>query len=178
MSDLVLAQNAYAAFAASTNHLDTLGMPLPSWEGLGEQTQAATLAAVAAIAAPADQAVRGVQQWMALDLHTALGNPTDHSGDNAYQGQPSWVDWWGSLLAQISNLRAENTRRKDLTLTLDRTRQHNAQLIANLRTENERYRHALKEIVFSGSCSCVIPSCPFGIADTALGYPHDGANRG
>ncbi|MFR9794279.1 hypothetical protein ACL07V_37595 [Streptomyces sp. MB22_4] len=51
----------------------------------------------------ADEQVRGVQGWMALDLHQALGRPTDHSADSAYQGHRSWADWWADLLAAVRN---------------------------------------------------------------------------
>jgi hypothetical protein len=40
---------------------------------------------------------------MALDLHQALGRPTDHSADSTYQGHRSWGDWWADLLAAVRN---------------------------------------------------------------------------
>ncbi|MCX3059572.1 hypothetical protein [Streptomyces beihaiensis] len=47
--------------------------------------------------APADAQVRGVQAWMALDLHQALGRPIDHTAE--HQGHASWTDWWADLIA-------------------------------------------------------------------------------
>lgn len=51
----------------------------------------------------AGQAVRGVQAWMALDLHTALGLPFDPAAE--HQGRDSWADWWADLCAQVRNIR-------------------------------------------------------------------------
>lgn len=51
-----------------------------------------------------DQAVCGVQAWMALDLHMALGRPIDHSADVQHQGHDSWADWWADLCAQVRQL--------------------------------------------------------------------------
>lgn len=50
-----------------------------------------------------DTAVRGVQAWMALDLHTALGRDTDHSATCQNQGFSSWADWWADLIGQVRN---------------------------------------------------------------------------
>ncbi|MEO3978819.1 hypothetical protein [Streptomyces sp. CAU 1734] len=43
--------------------------------------------------------IRGVQGWMALDLHRALGRPDDRATD--HQGHGSWADWWADLIAGV-----------------------------------------------------------------------------
>lgn len=53
----------------------------------------------------ADQHVRAVQGWMALDLHTALGHKADPSTE--HQGHRSWGDWWAVLLGEVRGLVAE-----------------------------------------------------------------------
>lgn len=46
----------------------------------------------------AEEQVRAVQVWMALDLHCALGYPTS---DLPYQGFESWADWWADLCGDV-----------------------------------------------------------------------------
>jgi hypothetical protein len=53
----------------------------------------------------AEQQVRGVQAWMALDLHMALGFPVDHSADAHHQGHKTWADWWAFLLHHVRTAR-------------------------------------------------------------------------
>ncbi|MFC1410471.1 hypothetical protein ACEZCY_14525 [Streptacidiphilus sp. N1-12] len=101
LSNTVLAQAAYDAYSASRAHKSFDGDQLPAWAQLSPEIQDGWLAAVAAVAAPADQAVRGVQQWMALDLHTALGHAADQAPDVTNPGHPTWNDWWTRLLADV-----------------------------------------------------------------------------
>ncbi|MEU6222265.1 hypothetical protein [Streptomyces sp. NPDC047042] len=57
----------------------------------------------------------GVQGWMALDLHQALGwslNGVEH------QGRKSWSDWWAELLAEVRILTRTDRLRDERT---DRT---------------------------------------------------------
>ncbi|MEU9245834.1 hypothetical protein [Streptomyces sp. NPDC048385] len=69
-----------------------------------------------------DEEIRGVQGWMAMDLHRALGlSVDDHS---KYQGHASWADWWANLMAQINQrTRAiqayAQAQRTDLEVTSD-----------------------------------------------------------
>lgn len=49
----------------------------------------------------ADAAVRGVQAYMALDLHQALRRPVDHAHDAHHQGYASWADWWADLIGEV-----------------------------------------------------------------------------
>jgi hypothetical protein len=42
-----------------------------------------------------EEEIRGVQGWMAMDLHQALGLPVDEQAD--HQGHRSWADWWAYL---------------------------------------------------------------------------------
>lgn len=102
-----LARTAYEAYGATTNHLNYRGEPMPVWADLGERIQAAWVAAVGAATLPSDQAVRAVQAWMALDLHVALGLPTDYTGTVEHQGHPSWADWWAELCGTVRTQRAE-----------------------------------------------------------------------
>ncbi|MFF9269119.1 hypothetical protein [Streptomyces rochei] len=44
--------------------------------------------------------IRGVQRWMALDLHQALGLPVD--GQAEHQGHSSWADWWADLCGHVA----------------------------------------------------------------------------
>jgi hypothetical protein len=44
-------------------------------------------------------AISGVQAWMALDLHMALGLPVDPTATN--QGHASWADWWAELCGSV-----------------------------------------------------------------------------
>jgi hypothetical protein len=48
-----------------------------------------------------DRAVRAVQAWMALDVHQALGLPTDLSAGIKHQGRPDWSSWWAELSGHI-----------------------------------------------------------------------------
>ncbi|MFF1416578.1 hypothetical protein [Streptomyces sp. NPDC058280] len=54
-----LAQTAYAAYGTSTGGLSHDGLPLPSWEGLGDTIQtawaAAAVAVVRAVTAPEEE---------------------------------------------------------------------------------------------------------------------------
>ncbi|MET9729726.1 hypothetical protein ABZZ79_03365 [Streptomyces sp. NPDC006458] len=43
--------------------------------------------------------IRGVQGWMAMDLHQALGLPVDEQAD--HQGHPWWADWWADLCGRV-----------------------------------------------------------------------------
>ncbi|GAQ64041.1 hypothetical protein [Streptomyces scabiei] len=65
-STMELAQYAYAAYGASTNHRTHDGRPMPEWEDLGDRIQQAWVAAAAAVAQvvieqPAENAVRSEQ---------------------------------------------------------------------------------------------------------------------
>lgn len=56
--------------------------------------------------------VLGVQRWMALDLHMALGHGTDappEFSDPEY-AERSWADWWADLLAEARMSVAEVER--------------------------------------------------------------------
>lgn len=55
-----------------------------------------------------EKAVRAVQQWMALDLHRALGRTDDPTSE--HQGSRSWGDWWAELLHAVRQLQAERDR--------------------------------------------------------------------
>ncbi|MFJ2719416.1 hypothetical protein [Streptomyces sp. NPDC087437] len=58
-----------------------------------------------------DEEIRGVQAWMAFDLHQALGWPVNDGADAVHQGRASWADWWGELCAAVRLLaRAERMR--------------------------------------------------------------------
>jgi hypothetical protein len=46
-----------------------------------------------------EQQIRGVQAWMALDLHTALGRAVDDKAK--HQGHSTWADWWADLCATV-----------------------------------------------------------------------------
>lgn len=107
MSDTVLAQAAYDAYSTARNRRAFNADPLPTWDQVPVGVQAAWLAAVAAVNAPADQAVRGVQGWMAQDLHMALGLPLDESADALHQSHPSWGAWWAHLLDNVRGAPAE-----------------------------------------------------------------------
>ncbi|MFZ4206798.1 hypothetical protein ACOZE4_18370 [Streptomyces griseoincarnatus] len=73
-----------------------------------------------------EEEIRGVQSWMALDVHRALGLPVDEQ--SPHQGYRSWSDWWATLCGHISQ-RTLATRRhlEDLavpdTLTFHNARQ-------------------------------------------------------
>ncbi|MEI5522550.1 hypothetical protein WB388_18265 [Streptomyces brasiliscabiei] len=65
-STMELAQYAYAAYGASTNHRTHDGRQMPEWEELGDRIQQAWVAAAAAVAQvvieqPAENAVRSEQ---------------------------------------------------------------------------------------------------------------------
>ncbi|WP_242594554.1 hypothetical protein [Streptomyces sp. GB4-14] len=62
----------------------------------------------------AEQQVRGVQAWMALDLHQALGWPVDHGATVVHQGRKSWSDWWAELLAGVRNVQMMRRYRGEL----------------------------------------------------------------
>ncbi len=47
-----------------------------------------------------EEEIRGVQGWMAMDLHRALGLTV--RGQSTHQGHPSWADWWANLMAQVN----------------------------------------------------------------------------
>lgn len=47
-----------------------------------------------------EQEVRGVQGWMALDLHRALGLAVDDQAK--HQGHRNWGDWWATLCAHVA----------------------------------------------------------------------------
>lgn len=47
-----------------------------------------------------EQEVRGVQGWMALDLHRALGLAVDDQDE--HQGHRNWGDWWATLCAHVA----------------------------------------------------------------------------
>jgi hypothetical protein len=96
-------QTAYAAYGRTTNNLNHRGLPMPAWGDLGDTIREAWENAAAATSRSADEAVRGVQGWMALDLHTALGRPVDHAATN--QGHDSWGDWWAQLCADVRAVR-------------------------------------------------------------------------
>jgi hypothetical protein len=49
-----------------------------------------------------EQEIRGVQGWMAMDIHQALGRDTN--GGEPYQGHRSWSDWWAELCAEVRKL--------------------------------------------------------------------------
>lgn len=55
-----------------------------------------------------NDAVQGVQQWMALDLHMALGRPIDMRSEVRNQGFDSWADWWADLCAAVREHRTSN----------------------------------------------------------------------
>ncbi|WP_328439339.1 hypothetical protein OHA71_23665 [Streptomyces sp. NBC_00444] len=42
-----------------------------------------------------EEEIRGVQGWMAMDLHQALGLDVDEQA--THQGHGSWADWWADL---------------------------------------------------------------------------------
>lgn len=46
-----------------------------------------------------EEEVRGVQAWMALDVHQALG--WSLTGGEEHQGRKSWADWWAELCAEV-----------------------------------------------------------------------------
>lgn len=87
-------QVAYAAYGATTNHLNYQGLPMPAWDALGDTVRQAWENAAA-------ETVRGVQGWMALDIHVALGKPTDYAADARNQGHKSWGDWWAQLVNDV-----------------------------------------------------------------------------
>lgn len=59
-------------------------------------------------------AIAGVQSWMALDLHRALGRLADMRPDLQHQGHRSHGDWWADLTAAVRQLAdAEVLRRLD-----------------------------------------------------------------
>ncbi len=76
-----------------------------------------------------EEEIRGVQGWMALDVHRALGLPVDdHS---THQGFPSWADWWADLCNHITQrTRAAYQRAQELavpdSLTFHHARQWHA----------------------------------------------------
>lgn len=43
------------------------------------------------------EAVKGVQRWMALDLHMALGHGVEPPAD----AEQDWDDWWARMLAEV-----------------------------------------------------------------------------
>lgn len=68
--------------------------------------------------------IRGVQGWMALDVHRALGLPVDDQAD--HQGHPSWPTWWSVLCGHIAQrTRAAHQRAQDLAVP-DALTFHNA----------------------------------------------------
>lgn len=81
--------------------------PLPDGPGavLGATMGDLADAVLDVVEAEIDQAVRGVQAWMALDLHLALGRDADMSADVQHQGHPSWADWWAVLIHQVKQMR-------------------------------------------------------------------------
>lgn len=91
-----LARAAYAAYGQATGGLNYQGLPMPGWEALGETIQGAWIAATRATERTA---INGVQAWMALDLHSALGLPCDPMAAN--QGHASWADWWAELCGNV-----------------------------------------------------------------------------
>jgi hypothetical protein len=95
-------QTAYSAYGRTTNFLNYQGLPMPAWDQLGDTIRQAWENAATAVAQPSGEAVRGVQGWLALDLHTALGKPIDHTAE--HQGHDSWADWWAQLCAEVRAL--------------------------------------------------------------------------
>jgi hypothetical protein len=90
----------------------------------------------------ADQQVRGVQAWMALDLHQALGWPVDHSATVEHQGRKSWGDWWAELLAGVRNVQMIRRYRGELlepTAALREAADHVETLTG------QAYEHALSD---------------------------------
>ncbi|MET8818496.1 hypothetical protein [Streptomyces rochei] len=71
-----------------------------------------------------DEEIRGVQGWMALDVHRALGLPVDD--ETTHQGFPSWADWWADLCNHIAQrTRAAYQRAQELAVP-DSLTFHNA----------------------------------------------------
>ena len=46
-----------------------------------------------------EEEIRGVQGWMALDLHQALGLKVDDRAE--HQGHRSWANWWADLCGRV-----------------------------------------------------------------------------
>ncbi|WP_435218372.1 hypothetical protein [Streptomyces sp. bgisy034] len=71
---------------------------------VGEAYLAGTLPARPAVAETdrqptREEEVRGVQAWMAMDLHQALGLAVDEQA--THQGHGSWADWWADLCGSV-----------------------------------------------------------------------------
>lgn len=56
------------------------------------------------LAALADREIRGVQAWMANDVHQALGLDVDPRPHVPHQGHTTWADWWANLCGHVRAL--------------------------------------------------------------------------
>lgn len=52
-----------------------------------------------------EDAVQAARNWLALDLHLALGNKVDWS-EVTQQGRKSWSEWWSELLRSARDYRS------------------------------------------------------------------------
>lgn len=68
--------------------------------------------------------IRGVQAWMALDVHRALGLPVNEQSD--HQGHRSWSDWWAILCGQIAQRTLATRRHLEDLAVPDELTFHNA----------------------------------------------------
>ncbi|MGW5509924.1 hypothetical protein ACWEV9_19435 [Streptomyces albogriseolus] len=71
-----------------------------------------------------EEAIRGVQGWMALDVHRALGLPVDEQ--STHQGYRSWSDWWATLCGHISQRTLATRRHLEDLAVPDSLTFHNA----------------------------------------------------
>ncbi|MGN7139046.1 hypothetical protein [Streptomyces pseudogriseolus] len=71
-----------------------------------------------------EEEIRGVQGWMALDVHRALGLPVDEQSD--HQGHRSWSDWWATLCGHISQRTLATRRHLEDLAVPDSLTFHNA----------------------------------------------------
>lgn len=99
MTDDHLARIAYRAYGQTTGGRNFRGDPMPGWADLGDTIQRAWIAATGTTE---QLSINGVQAWMALDLHSALGLPFDPTAIN--QGHESWADWWAELCGNVRKL--------------------------------------------------------------------------
>ncbi len=71
-----------------------------------------------------EEEIRGVQGWMALDVHRALGLPVDEQ--STHQGYRSWSDWWATLCGHISQRTLATRRHLEDLAVPDSLTFHNA----------------------------------------------------
>lgn len=114
MTDHTPGERAFNAYRHIVGNLTHDGRPIPQWNDLTETIRNAWEAAATSSTKAAERTVQG---WMALDLHTALGLPVNHTAD--HQGYDTWADWWAHLCAAVRT-NTTHTALGDILLHLDR----------------------------------------------------------